>query len=68
MSLTRDLIRLIRAKPVGRRDLERAALLVLDAAANFIAGAQSDPGRRLLGWRFLGRCENHDRTRRWMSE
>jgi len=50
MSLTRDLIRLIRAKPVGRRDLEQAALLVLDTAANFIAGAVSDPGRRLLGW------------------
>lgn len=48
MSLTRDLVRLIREKEISRVDLEAAALFTLDAVANALAGRQSEPGRKLL--------------------
>ena len=50
MSLSRDLVRLIRSKPVTQGDLDTAALFTLDAVANIMAGRNSDPGRRLLSW------------------
>ena len=50
ISLTRDLTRLIREKPVEKQDLEQAAVFVLDAAVNIIAGTRSEPGRRFLSW------------------
>lgn len=50
MTLTADLTQLIRAKPIEQADLEQAALLALDAAANIVAGPNSDPGRRLVAW------------------
>lgn len=50
MPLTRELIGLIRRKPIRAHDLRQAALLALDAVANCIAGANSDPGRRFLAW------------------
>ncbi len=49
-SLTTRLVRLIRAKPVGDGDMEVAADLLLDAAANIIAGTRSVPGRKVLAW------------------
>ncbi len=50
MSLTRELVRLIRNRPVNQGDLDAAALFTLDAVANIMAGRNSDPGRRLLAW------------------
>jgi 2-methylcitrate dehydratase PrpD len=50
MSLTRDLARLIRAKPVSDTDLQAAALFTLDAVANILGGRNSGPGRVLMSW------------------
>jgi 2-methylcitrate dehydratase PrpD len=50
MSLSHGLIRLVRSKPVEQSDLEQTARYVLDAAANMIAGARSEPGSRFIGW------------------
>ncbi len=62
MSLTRDLVRLIRNKPVSQADLDAAALFTLDAVANIIGGRNSDPGRRLLAWaRATGTSERNAR-------
>jgi 2-methylcitrate dehydratase PrpD len=49
-TLTQGLIRLIRAKPVSKADLEKTALFTLDAVANSIAGHNSVAGRKLLEW------------------
>lgn len=49
-SLTAGLTRLVRQKPVGPRDLDMAALFVLDAVANILGGRNSEPGRTLLAW------------------
>ncbi|MBL6931299.1 MAG: MmgE/PrpD family protein [Rhodospirillales bacterium] len=49
MSLTRNLVRLVRNKEVTQPDLDAAALFTLDAAANALAGRNSDAGRKLLG-------------------
>ncbi len=48
MSLTAELIALIREKPVAPGDLARAADFVLDTLACAIAGKDSIPGRALL--------------------
>jgi len=48
MSLTRDLARLIRSKPVSQHDLDAAALFTLDAVANALAGRRTEPGEKLL--------------------
>ncbi len=48
MSLTRDLVRLIRIKPVSQHDLDAAALFTLDAVANALAGRRTEPGKKLL--------------------
>ncbi|MBL6929197.1 MAG: MmgE/PrpD family protein [Rhodospirillales bacterium] len=50
MTLTQDLVRLIRTKPVDEPDLRAAALYFLDAAANAVAGRKSTPGRVLSDW------------------
>lgn len=50
ISLTGDLVRLIRTKPVTGADLDMAALFTLDAVANSLAGRNSAPGRILLDW------------------
>lgn len=50
MTLTRELARLIAAKPIGQADREAAALFVLDLVANALAGRNSEPGRVLLKW------------------
>ncbi|MDR3498626.1 MAG: MmgE/PrpD family protein [Parvibaculum sp.] len=49
-TLTERLVRLIRAKPVSRPDLDAAALFTLDAIANILAGRNSAPGQVLLDW------------------
>lgn len=48
MSLTRDLVRHVRARDIGRHDLEAAALFTLDAVANALAGRRTEPGEKLL--------------------
>ncbi len=47
MTLTEGLVRLIRAKPVGAPDRERAALFVLDTLACAIGGLGTEPARIL---------------------
>lgn len=47
MSLTRDLVRLIRGKPVSENDLEWAAFFVLDTLACALGSLKSDPARML---------------------
>ncbi len=49
-TLTQRLTELITAKPITPPDLEHAALLVLDAMANALAGRASTPGAILLRW------------------
>lgn len=50
MTLTQQLIRIIRNKPISQSDLDRAAIFTLDAIANTLAGRNSEPGRKLLQW------------------
>jgi len=45
MSLTQELIALIRSKPVSGQDLEQAALFSLDAIACAYAGSATGVGR-----------------------
>ena len=51
MTLTQQLIALIRAKSVSDSDLQRAAIFTLDAVCNAIAGRNTDAGRKLQQWR-----------------
>jgi 2-methylcitrate dehydratase PrpD len=50
MTLSSDLTRLIRSKPVGDDDLGAAAAFVLDTLANALAARHSLQGRILLDW------------------
>jgi len=50
MSLTQDLVHLIRTKPITQVDLDAAALFTLDAVANAIGGCSTAPGKKLLAW------------------
>jgi len=50
MSLTRDLTRLIRSKPIAEEDLAAAASFVLDTLANAFAARRTTQGRILLDW------------------
>lgn len=47
MSLSRDLVRLIRTKPRDRQDLEQAALFVLDTLACALGALRTEPARIL---------------------
>lgn len=49
-TLTQRLTELITTKPIAPADLEHAALLVLDAMANALAGRVSEPGAILSRW------------------
>ena len=60
MSLTRDMIRLIRAKPCDRQDLEQAALLVLDTLACALGALNTEPARILKA---IARLETADTPR-----
>jgi len=50
MTITQQLITLIRNKEVSEGDLQRAAFFTLDAIANTLAGRNSEPGKKLLAW------------------
>ena len=50
MSLTQELIGLIRAKPIDNNDYEQAALLMLDAVACAYAGTATPVGGILRDW------------------
>lgn len=60
MTLTQQLIRLIRDKEISDADLQRAAFFALDAIANALAGRNTDVGRKLLDW---GRQQGGDAGR-----
>ncbi|MEX2201932.1 MAG: MmgE/PrpD family protein [Dongiaceae bacterium] len=49
-SLTERLVDLIARKPIDDADRRAAAMFVLDALANALAGRNSEPGRILLAW------------------
>lgn len=61
MTLTQQLISLIRNKPISQSDLERAAVFTLDAIANTLGGRNSEPGRKLLQW---GAAQGNDAGRK----
>jgi len=54
MSLTQELIALIRAKPVTDQDLEKAAMFTLDALACAYAGSNTAVGEILQRWAAQG--------------
>ena len=47
MTLTRDLVRLVHAKPVSREDLDWAAFFVLDTLACALGALRTEPARML---------------------
>lgn len=49
-SLTRQLTELIRSKPIAQNDLDGAAIYLLDAVSNAVAGRATQPGSILLDW------------------
>ena len=50
MSLTKDLVDLIRNKPIGKDDLASAAMFTLDALATAYAGSVTATGKKLIAW------------------
>lgn len=50
MTLTEQLITLIRGKSIGADDFHCAAIFTLDAIANAIAGKRTAAGQKLLAW------------------
>ncbi|MBX2884920.1 MAG: MmgE/PrpD family protein, partial [Granulosicoccus sp.] len=50
MTLTTQLVDLIRAKPITDADLQRASFLFLDALATAYAGSRTPVGKRLIDW------------------
>jgi len=57
MSLTQDLIDLIRNKPIAAADLEDAALFTLDAVATAYAGSATPVGAILREWASRGELD-----------
>lgn len=57
MTITQQLITLIRNKAVSDGDLQRAAFFTLDAIANTLAGRNSEPGKKLLTWAASQGCD-----------
>ena len=51
MTLTQQLIALIRGKPVSDADLQRTAIFALDAVCNAFAGRNTEAGKKLQQWR-----------------
>lgn len=49
-SLTEQLVKLIRAKPITDKDRDRAALFLLDTVANALGARNTEPGRMLRAW------------------
>ena len=61
MSLTQELISLIRARPIDSKDYEQAALLMLDAVACAYAGTATPVGGILRDWaQAQGRDDKRD--------
>jgi 2-methylcitrate dehydratase PrpD len=50
VSLTKDLVDLIRNKPTGKDDLASAAMFTLDALATAYAGSVTATGKKLIAW------------------
>lgn len=62
LTLTEQLTELIVAKPAAPTDLEQAALLVLDAMANALAGRATEPGAILQRWASANDAIDADRS------
>lgn len=60
-TLSQDLVSLIRSKAISDADRHRAAIFMLDAVANAMAGRNTEAGRKLLQW---GRDQGGDVGRR----
>lgn len=63
MSITEQLIQIIRRKTISEYDLQQAALFTLDALANTLGGRNSVPGRKLQQW---GQKQGNDAGRKAM--
>jgi 2-methylcitrate dehydratase PrpD len=50
VSLTKNLIQLIRNKPISEDDLDSAAMFTLDALATAYAGSVTPVGKKLIAW------------------
>lgn len=50
VSLTQDLIQLIRDKPISETDLASAAMFTIDALATAYAGSATPTGKKLIAW------------------
>jgi 2-methylcitrate dehydratase PrpD len=50
VSLTQDLIQLIRNKPISETDIASAAMFTLDALATAYAGSATPTGKKLIAW------------------
>lgn len=50
MTLTQQLVQLIRNKPITEEDLHQASLFTLDAVASAIGGRVTEPGKILRQW------------------
>jgi len=50
VSLTENLIQLIRTKPISQDDLRSAAMFTLDALATSYAGSATATGKKLIAW------------------
>lgn len=59
-SLTEQLVKLIRAKPITDEDRQRAAWFVLDTVANALGARNTEPGRMLRAW---SACQGADAGR-----
>ena len=59
MSLTQELIDLIRNKPIADHDLQQAARFTLDAVACAYAGSQTEVGAVLRNWAHQSELDNN---------
>jgi len=62
VSLTQDLVHLIRNKPISEADLGSAAMFSLDALASAYAGSVTATGRKLIAWAQTGDLDGKRRA------
>ena len=62
MSLTEDLVHLIRGKPISEDDLATAAMFTLDALATAYAGSATPTGKKLIAWARSGEMDGKRRA------
>lgn len=62
MTLTQQLVELIRDKPIQQEDLNRASFFVLDALATAYAGTATPVGKKLIKWASQQQLNNRSRV------